>query len=166
MTLPAHHLRPDALPHRSPPRSGAAARLSVRMRPVPGAPAAARRLVREACAQWRLPAPLAEEAATVAGVLVLTSVHQVHSVLRLTIMAGVERSGRGTVLIEVEDPGREDVAARPPSPPWAVDNLTRLAADSGSARMPGGRQLWARVGAKTGPLLAAVPGPGRGATVR
>jgi hypothetical protein len=130
------------------------------MRPVPDAPASARRLVRDVCAQWHLPTPLADEAATVAGVLVLTSVHQVRSVLRLTVMAGgMAGPGRGTVLIEVEDRGREDVATRAPGPPWAVDNLSRLASDSGSARLPGGRQLWARVGAATAPVLTAVPGP-------
>ena len=78
--------------------------------------------------------------------------------LRLTVMAGgVDRSGRCAVLIEVEDHGRQDSTDHPPGPPWAVDNLTRLASASGSVRLPGGRQLWARVGARTGPILAAVP---------
>lgn len=159
MTQSVQQLRSFAPIELRPPAS-AAARLSVRLRPVPDAPASARRLVRDACQEWQLPAPLADEAATVAGVLVLTSVHQVRSVLRLTVMAaGAGRPGRGTVLIEVEDRGREEATSCLPGPPWAVDSLVRLASDTGSARLPGGRQLWARVGATPGRVLTAVPDP-------
>ena len=112
---------------------------SARMRPVASAPADARRLIRQVGSRWALPPSLVENAALVAGALVLESVRQARSPLRLTATRIAS-----AVVIQVEDscvsfPHACERAA------LGLEVVGRVAAAYGFVRRPAGRQLWARL---------------------
>jgi hypothetical protein len=121
-----------------------AARISVRMRPVASAPASARRLVQRSGTGWGWPAGLVDDAALVAGALVLNSVRQARSPLRLTVISG----GRA-VLVEVEDSCvLFPLAGRPAGmhrDGYGLDLVHRIAEAFGFVQHPDGRRLWARI---------------------
>ena len=121
-------------------------RVSVRMRPGALAPASARRWVFQIGTNWGLSLRLIEDAALVAGAIVLHSVRQAGSPLCLSLLPTED-----TVLIEVEDActafptvstgcdrcrGREGLG---------LDLVHRVAQAFGFTRLPDGRQVWARV---------------------
>ena len=123
-------------------------RVSVRMRPGALAPASARRWVFQIGMSWGLPQRQVEDAALVAGALVLHSVRQAGSPMRLALVwteAGM--------LVEVEDA----CTAFPVVPLPAtgdrgpeglgLDLVRRVAQAFGFTCLPGGRQMWARVAA-------------------
>jgi len=118
-----------------------AARCSVRLRPCAMAATAARKIVRDTCADRGLPTGLVEDAALVAGVLVTHSVRQAHSRIRLLVEVG-----ECAVLVRVEDQSSvlpaaigEDRAAAG----YGLDMVGRVAARSGFVGTSTGRRGWA-----------------------
>jgi len=118
-----------------------AAKLSVRLRPVRSAPAAARRLVLDREPDWRLPARLLDDTAMVAGAMVLLSVCQARSPLRLTLSATDL-----VVLVEVDDSCMD--LPSPSRERFSLDLVRRTAQAFWFVQQPAGRQLWARVAAR------------------
>ena len=117
---------------------------AVPLRPGALAPAFARRFVRRNAAQWRLSDGVADDAAAVAGALVLLSVRQARSPLTLRLSLD-----RAAMMIEVED----RCGDFPPLPSTGgrveeigLEQLHRVADAWGYVRRSVGRQLWARVG--------------------
>ncbi len=126
-------------------------RVSIRMRPGALAPASARRWVFQLGMSWGLPQQQVEDAALVAGALVLHSVRQAGSPMRLALVwteAGM--------LVEVEDACTAfPVVPLPPATGGrgpdglGLDLVRRVAQAFGFTCLPGGRQIWARVAAAT-----------------
>ena len=124
-------------------------RVSIRMRPGALAPASARRWVFQIGMSWGLPQRQVEDAALVAGALVLHSVRQAGSPMRLALVwteAGV--------LVEVEDACTAFPVVPLPaatggrgSEGLGLDLVRRVAQAFGFTCLPGGRQVWARVAA-------------------
>ena len=122
-------------------------RVSIRMRPGALAPALARRWVFQIGMGWGLPQLQVEDAALVAGALVLHSVRQAGSPMRLALVwteAGV--------LVEVEDACTAFPVVPLPAPTGGrgseglgLDLVRRVAQAFGFTCLPGGRQIWARV---------------------
>lgn len=120
------------------------ARVSVWLRPVASAPASARQLVVRSALSWGLPARLVDDAALVAGALVLESVRQARSPLRLTV-----HSGDLAVMVEVEDacvlfPMAAGLSGTGRGR-YGLELVHRVAEAFGFVRRPGGRRLWARI---------------------
>lgn len=114
--------------------------VSARLRPVVSAPAAARRLVREAGGKLGLTPSLVEETALVVGTLVATSIRQAHSqvLLRVGFVADC-------AFIEVTDRGSKLMHPALVRNDLGLDAVCQVAQSCGMRILDDGRQLWARV---------------------